>query len=360
MAIPVGLFGFYGYGNFGDDLMSVIIAMYLTEKGFEPLIHGSGCEYAEQQGFQTVETVEELIQRTKAIVFGGGGLLVSWKSSHLAQQYRQFNENMEHHQRQAKTLLSTAKRQGVPIFAISVGGDGSCPQQIVPEYKQKVLEASTFITVRNKEDVKLLRKSGTPGVYLPDIAWLTSSIFPLNHTKDTKVRIGIDMYVSNLQEQRAWYIPRLVQALTLRYPDIDFVFIDTTNSNKAASGASHWPCLKSNSTMYQFHDLGTDLTQITSLDLLISTRLHLGVVCLSYGIPFISLFGEKKTKLFMKNTGILEYFFNNRSLTHLLGLLFRRKRLLHLIKHWQVPHRDMFIRQSRKNLDLLAEKLHCI
>ena len=198
MSAPrIGLTGFYGHGNFGDDMMAVLFGLALREAGMPFCVYRLCRPYAERYGFEVVTSPAELLESADVLVWGGGGLLVSWPDL----MYRVLFRGAA---RDFTKIVKGALDRGIDLLACSVGGDGSCPSTLTPNFKELFVRASKFITVRNPEDLQILRRTGTPGAYYPDIMWLACDRFPATGRRRKGFRIGIDLYPSNLVRQRAW------------------------------------------------------------------------------------------------------------------------------------------------------------
>ena len=75
--LEVAVFGFYRYGNFGDDLAAAIFCRRLKELGVGVRVYGLCEPYAVAFSLTVTETVEDLLDGVDMFLFGGGGVLVS-------------------------------------------------------------------------------------------------------------------------------------------------------------------------------------------------------------------------------------------------------------------------------------------
>jgi hypothetical protein len=221
----VGLVGFYGHGNFGDDLMALIFGLFLRRIGVSFSVYRLCPPYAARFGFSVAQSAGELLESAGVLLRGGGGLLVPWPNLTYHVLYPRVSS-------QYSRLIGTALRHGVPLLASSVGGDGSCPQKLTPSYKQIFVQSARFVSVRNPQDLTLLHRLGVPGEAYPDIVWKASEYFPIRPRKRGGLRIGMDVYLSNLLRHSAARLLPLLFALTRERRDCEFVFLDTTNRRK--------------------------------------------------------------------------------------------------------------------------------
>ncbi len=323
----MALFGWYGFGNFGDDLMAVIFGLFLQQKNIDFSVYRlCGC-YAEEFGFDVADTVDELLRGKNLLVYGGGGRLNS--SSKTRPRLIKFANELSQ-------VLDAAEKRKIPVYGFSLGGNGIYPEKLSPPGIQDLLEKAEYISVRNHEDTKLLNMGKTRGDFFPDIVWQTPAFFPVEKQKNTRPRIGINLFYG---QKIPRLLPSLIHIITWLRKDIDFIFIDSVNQCRSRKRAVQCRNTRQNTTNYAFHILPEDIGLITSLDLLISSRLHLGMVCMSYGIPFISLCGEKKTRLFMKDTGLIHLCFKPGQILDFMLLMLSKKELRKLINEFEVPDR---------------------
>ena len=326
--LKVALFGFYGYGNFGDDLMAVIFGRFLRDKGAEVSVYRFHQPYAERYGFNVACSLSELLGGKDLVVVGGGGAFVPSKES---------RPPLSESGQDLVRLIEQCKTRRIPVYALSVGGSGACYRELMPPYKRALLRSAEYLTVRNPEDVELLESASAKGDFYPDVVWQTPAFFPIKRQTNRRIRVGINVYLPNLAARMGCYVLPLIYLVTGVRRDLDFVFIDTHSSDYGKFRAVGMIGGARNCNDYAFSDIRTDLELLASLDLMISTRLHAGLVCMSYGIPFISLFGERKTFLLMKNTGLIHMYYDHWRIFDLISLMLGRKKLAGLTSGFRVP-----------------------
>jgi polysaccharide pyruvyl transferase WcaK-like protein len=309
----VALAGFYGAGNFGDDLSASLFGLALRRLGIPFSLYGLCEPYVARFGFDRAATIEELLDTSGAFVWGGGGLLISWSRLTYRVLYPSAASGLDR-------LVRAVLERDIPVLLSSIGGDGRRLQTLTPAYRARLVEAAQSVTVRNPQDVALLEAVGQRARYFPDIVWGLSRVLPMERRRSARPRIGFDLYPSNLVRQGALrLLPRLQAAVNAR-PECDFVFIDTTNAScrkyRGLAGVIRGP----NVSRYQFRDLDEDLAFVASLDAVFSSRLHMPVVAMQYGVPALSVFAEPKTRMLFANLGLERYSFH-RGRTSELGVL---------------------------------------
>ena len=326
----VALAGYYGRGNFGDDLMAILFGFSLRQLGADFTIYKLNPHYADRFGFTTAESAGSLLESAKLLVWGGGGLLVSWSSLSYEVLFPGIS-------REYGILIETARNMDLRVCALSVGGSGDLPKKLVPDYKQALVNAADYISVRNPQDLSLLKENGVRGDYYPDVVWQTADYFPVLPRNRGTARIGIDLYFSNLTRRRALYILPVLWRITRKRRDCEFIFLDSTNARVRPYRGLGRLIRGVNVRTYQFGDMDTDLAFLASLDLLVSSRLHTTMICMGYGVPVLSLFGEKKTNLMMNNLGLACCSLSHRRVPYFASLLTQRARLTEFLQQFPFP-----------------------
>ena len=340
--MKIALFGNYNDHNFGDDLMAVIFGRFLQQSNVEFSVYKLCRQYAEPYGLHVADSIETLLEGKDLLILGGGGMLSD--GAETSAQY----------QADRCRLFELAQQRDLPIYGFSLGGSGRYPQPILP-FQQLFLQAAHYISVRNPEDVHWIKqiKPNLQMDYYPDIVWQTSACFPKQRTQHRRLAIGIHLHVTPLIRRRAIYVPVLLSAIVRLRRDIDFVLIDITGKRENMFRLTKWFGHGPNVRYYQFDRLTKDLDALSSLDLLCTTQLHTGVACMSYGIPFISLFGHPKTKLFLDNLQLSSLYYEHRHMPALCSLLLSSRRLSNFLDTFKVPDIDRLQRASLGHLEML-------
>jgi polysaccharide pyruvyl transferase WcaK-like protein len=296
----VALAGYYGAGNFGDDLAAVLFGLALGRRGVPVRVYGLCEPYARRFGFETASSPAQLLDGAGAFVWGGGGLLVSWPSLTYRLLYRSAASRLD-------ALVREVEARAMPVMLASVGGDGRPVTRLTPAYKSRLLAAARWVSVRNAQDVDVLAAAGRAAECFPDVIWGLGTEIPLSRRRADRPRIGIDLYPSNLVRQRALHLLPRLHTLVRARPECDFVFLDTTNASctryRGLAGIIRGP----NVHRYQFRDLDADLALVGSLDVVFSSRLHVPVVAMQCGVPAVSVFAEGKTRMLFRNLGLERY-----------------------------------------------------
>jgi polysaccharide pyruvyl transferase WcaK-like protein len=343
----VAIFGFYAYGNFGDDLMAMIIGRRVQALGCDVTVYRLCEPYARELGCVVADTVEDLIRDADLLVLGGGAGLTDVGADRAVLGQR---AHVTSYRSERQRLLRMATERGVPSVALSIGGGNMIADRPRERFDHTVQDHCRFVTLRDPDELGLLERSGKTGSLYPDIVWQTAATFPRTKPRRERLRVGFDLYWSNLLYQSAIYLPTILGAITLARRDVDFIFIDTTSACRNRFRAVHPFVPRANVSRYQFQHPNADLDFIASLDLVVSSRLHLGLAAMSYGIPFLSVFGEPKTILMMRAAGLGSQLHRHRDVPRLVRTLARSEHIERIIAEFEQHDTGSLIAASAGHL----------
>jgi len=323
----VGLFGNYAGQNFGDELMAVMFAKTLQSLGISFTVYGLGVHYGERYGFPVVSSATELVRMSDVIVAGGGGHLQPHRgiSSHFASEL--------------DALLNTCNDRSIPILCFSIGGAGLPLEKLRPPGRRQLLERAEWCTLRLRSELPLLLHAGTAGTHHEDVVWMTSLFFPLLSGKAQvcgRPMIGISMYpVGKIyQKLQTGFFHVLVRMRS----DCDFVFFEVKSASKGKNANQALRPYKTlnlpNCRFYKFESVENGIGFLSTLDLLLTTRLHVLIAAMSYRIPCVSLLPRPKTVVCLQELGLEAFCWTGRRLWKLVYLFipYLLKRLLRSFK----------------------------
>lgn len=346
----VAVAGAYRNGNFGDDLMATITARWLHNLGVEHQLWGLCEPYHQDFGFDIRRSADSILAGADMLVWGGGGFLIPQRQSTFRRLFSHgWNER-------AADLLTSAVHRQIPTYAISVGGGDQdvAPRDFLPA-KRSFLEKMRGMTVRNQSDLQIARPFNVPAQYFADMVWLTSTEFPMPPRDPGVRRIGIDVYFSNILAQRSLGLLPLLMRVTAARPDLEFILMDGTNRSVKSYRGLGLLITGGNVHRYQFQHLTADLRLLSSLDLLISSRLHTVVTALSYGVPAISVIGEGKTRVMLKQIERPQLVYGNDRLDELEALLTNPAALESFVEKFPYPDLPALQKSALGHRHRLAE-----
>ena len=342
----VALAGFYHAGNFGDDLYAILFGWALQRGGIPFSLFGLCDPYASRLGVERAPTLAGLLDGADALIWGGGGLLVSWAPLTYRLLYPSTVPRMNR-------LVGEVIRRRLPVLLASVGGDGRPPHDVKPAYRARLLGAAQSITVRSPQDADLLRAAGRDAAQYPDVVWGLSQHITVPRRQGPRMRVGIDLYPSNLVRQRSAHLLPRLQAAVSRRPDCEFFFLDTTNATRKGYRGLAGIIRGAHVRKYQFRDLDEDLAFIASLDVVLSSRFHTPIVALQYGVPAVSMLPERKTQIAYANLGLDRYCFRQERAHALLETMSDREAFDGLVRGFGFPDVARLGRESAGHFEVL-------
>lgn len=357
----VGLIGFYGVGNYGDDLMASLCAVHLVEHDFPCTLFSLGepgrdsleSPAFERPGIHITRNPHELVRDADILIWGGGALLVSWNRRRFWRRFAGVADKLY-------GLVQLARQKGLVRCAISVGGDGGTDTRLFPAYKGLFLEGARHGSVRNPSDLALLSALGVEGQVFPDLVWRAGSPAPRRRRPGDRLRIGLDVSLAHLAGRRALHFAALMQTLAWRCPHHTFVCVNSTHRSVHPSTVFDRWIRGNNVEHYQFHDLNADASMLATLDLMISSRLHVPVVCLGHHVPVVWTFCEEKTQIFLGTMGLGAMNFGHGRLWELARMLASRDRLDAFLAGYPFPDSASLFRASGGHLQQLIANVRAV
>lgn len=132
--IKVGLVGFFGWGNFGDELFVKVFEQWLGDDYELKILNDLTCKP------YFTRPVQEVVSEVDAIIIGGGDLIIPWSVSDLYWK----SEYLEK-----------------PVFIVGVGVPTWRQKNIdvIKKYKNFLMHSNVkFINVRDKESANWIKK----------------------------------------------------------------------------------------------------------------------------------------------------------------------------------------------------------
>ena len=277
----VGIWGWFQTGNYGDELMALYVAEAYRQMGVDCLVFGLRPELAERYSLESTDEVDEFFSRIAFCVFAEGGCLVDAGDSG--------NEKGERY----SGLAAAARRHGVAVYPFSIGGNG----QEVAQPKGGLGELwgdGTFreTVVRLPGDVGLIESFGGEAACVPDMLWEASGVLgcgaPIGRKPGETLRVGVN------------FLRRLVPG----------DFCEWVESAVPAGVEVHWLAVHTERfvrgeirpdeesgrvKIFRHQDPVELLRFLGTLDVVVSSKLHVGLTGISQGATFLSCCGRPKT-----------------------------------------------------------------
>ena len=322
--MKVALWGSYNHGNFGDDAMAILFARHLERRGYQPVVYRLDRSVAATEGIAVADGLDELLRDAAVLVLGGGGLLVGdlllrrLVVSHARAFERDFT-----------VLHDALRRRRIPAIAVSIGGDGRGIRTVLPAGRRALFSDPLLASasVRLRGDVDLLAALGRRAVHYPDVLLDIATLLPTTSVarKLGRARIGI-----NLATKVAGGLRPMLLQLARANADCELVCI---GSHLPSHGFTYEMTLEGdmpNVTQEHYRSPGQMMALLELLDVLISSKLHVGVTALSMGVPFLSFGGKGKTRGFLEQVGLADSILAPADEARLLSLIASPQALLRL------------------------------
>ncbi len=283
--MKIGLFGYYKHGNFGDDLMGVLIGQHLLGKGHDVRLYGLDDGVADAAGLDTVHSVRDLVSWSDCLVYGGGGIFLEVKA----------NQALE---RDLGELIDAKLHKGVPLYAISVGGDLNSRYAHLGDHQKRLLREADFVSFRNPEDCKLADEAGVKAFEVfPDLVWTVGA-----NPSGLQRRDLISLELSGTRNKPFCYAAFALAGLISRTRAVD---VDLSIGNGQGKENSLKNALKGKAFERRQYTNVQEMTTLAQYSRWIFTsRLHFGLVGLACGSTTFLVNPAGKARLVFEHLGL--------------------------------------------------------
>lgn len=290
------------YANVGDDMQAIAFAIHIKRLGYDVKLYQLDEELAQLYDLTSVKTIDDLCRNVNLVLIAGGALLTPfrWYKRILNKAAREYEADFK------DLYNATIKYPNTKFCAISMGGDGQIrdPKTWYSRWRIAFLRSDSFIngTVRLKGDVEQMKKAFDKDFeYHADMLFRVTDYFNYKQLSQTeKIRIC-------LQFKKGRYLDEQLLNNIFQYAkdhnDIEFHFI-TTHMPKIGLKYQYIPP-KETSNIYidNYETPSQMLGLLASCDLIMTSMLHVGLMGLTVGTPFVSYRGPGKTKNFLHSIG---------------------------------------------------------
>lgn len=237
------------------------------------------------------------------IVYGWGWAFLTQKD--ISDRNKEFESDIE-------KLCDLAERNNIPLILSSVGGDENNKLNPV---RARLWKIASFTTFRNESDTNLY--SGYKNEYkiFPDVVWGVEQFFFKKKRDKCGVIIGFDKSLIN---RKIWKILLVLTSLIWKIlrREYKIVFLDTDNYLKT----KYWGSIKN------------FIEEINCVDLLITHRLHMGIVAMSYGIPVLQFMPQRKSKILFKSIWLSKMIFDDLTGLYRITVFLSQKNMIEKAK----------------------------
>lgn len=273
--IKVGLVGFFGWGNFGDELFVKVFEQWLGEKYEIKILH----DLPYKPYFS--RPVEEVVDEVDAIVIGGGDLIIPWTMSDLYWK---------------KEYLKK------PVFIVGVGVPtwGQSKPHIVERYKGFLTHENVkYFNVRDKESAVWVNNNISTDI---DVNHSADIVFALDMPQKVNAE---DKYLGIVTRDRKGtpddltQVKRLAEKAKSEGFKIKHIILGSEDVGKRDFERAADLDIEGKQLVYS-ESLDELCQEISSCTILATMKFHGTVVALDYGVPSIVLSATDKSRNLMR------------------------------------------------------------
>jgi hypothetical protein len=302
----VAVWGPNRWCNFGDDLQSVVFALHIRSLGYQPIVFQLDSSVAEEHNLLVAGTVDDLLKDVNLCIIAGGALLTPLHPAKqlLKADFRQYEKDFG-------DLHRGAKKYRTKFCAISMGGDGRTRNTWFwySLSRSRFFRSEYFIdgTVRLAGDVEQMKKFGKNFTHIPDCLFSLSRFIQVSDaapkSKGEPIRIGFNFRERQIPPQ----FIRDIHEYAATHDDMEFFFA-TTHMDKVIEKHGityeYLPKKDTRNLKFMHYETPRQLIQfVADMDVFVASKLHLGLVALLVGTPFISYRGLGKARTFLRSIG---------------------------------------------------------
>lgn len=278
--LKVGLVGYYGWGNYGDEFFKDVLQAELPDLEFR-VLHG-----VDENGALNLQDLEKNIDSVDAILIGGGDLVIPYAMSSLYWQ-------------------PSFLRKPVVVYGVGVPRWGGYDQNVVMRMREFMQHpAVKRITARDQESADWISahlKPTAPVTFEPDIvcAYQHRYVVPRDRAFGLVLRYqGTDLDKPSvtliLDTVRArGYHPRVLMLSTGKTLSDDFIPLQKLDLGDA--------------DVIVRSDLASLTDELLGCDRVASMKFHGCVVAMSHNVPCLALSQANKFKNFYAQLDRLDW-----------------------------------------------------
>lgn len=302
----VAVWGPNRWCNFGDDLQSVVFALHLRNEGYFPVVFQLEQNIADAHNLEVAHTVDELLKDVKLCIIAGGALLTPL---HPVKQV--LKSDFRQYERDFGDLYRGAKKYGTRFCAISMGGDGRTRNTWFwySIFRNFFFRSEYFLngTVRLQGDVEQMKNFGKSFLYHPDCLFSLSRFIQVKTSSVKRegdpIRVGFNFRERQIPQS---FIEAIHQYAAV-HDDMEFYFA-TTHMNHVIKQYGityeYLPAADTHNLKFMSYETPGQLIQfVADMDVFVASKLHLGLVGLLVGTPFLSYRGMGKARTFLTSIG---------------------------------------------------------
>lgn len=302
--------GSYFGNNFGDVLLVSLFAERITAMGYTVTLPYADTSYRDLTGFNTGKQVA---QQAVAGVFCGGGYFGEPSNRRLVWSFRNYT-------RHVRPYLFFV-RKGLPYGVFGVGY-GPITYEPFHSLSKKIFNNAKCIFVRDMESADIAQRYGVSreiGVLSDAVISLKESDIPTQFRersdefyREAKGSYTIGVHLTNKYKNEEDFanVVSGIKKSVIKEKDCKVVFIidGKSRTNRKLKQEIDAEILKSElsikgSIIWSYENHWDLVSLISGLDMVVTSKLHVGIVGASLGVNVISIPYHSKTKRFYAQIG---------------------------------------------------------
>lgn len=278
----IGIWGFYEPNNFGDDLMGWMLANELSKIG-HIYIYRLNSDVANSANAISVNSLSAIVENSDIVVLGGGNLLAEEETW----------PDKERWNKEIGMLVEELYLHQTPLFIVSVGGNGTPlePDRLMKGVRS-LLEYPNlvFTSVRLPSDCKTVERiSNSPVRFYKDMLLDVQRQFKTHRVKQYK--IGIHAPNIHFIAKATKFLELINQISPLR---LKIVYI-SCHPRGSEYTYEYMPLNPARySELLYFEDISQFTKVLSELRLVVSFKLHVGLVSYAFGSNWINIGSHPK------------------------------------------------------------------
>ena len=285
MTKKVVISGYYGFENFGDEAILMVLSQELKKSGFDVTVFSKNPSNTSNKiGVNSVYTFDfkevfKVLKSSDSLISGGGSLLQDVTSLKSLVYYL------------SVIACALFLKKNVIIFAQGIGPINNIFARFVTKL---LLKRCSYITVRDKKSCELLQNWGIKADLVSDPVW---SLDLPTHVPQNKVGIQLRSWKTLTDD----YLKKLAEAVAEKFFDNEIVIYSFQDSLDLAVCKKFGEYLKAinpelKTNVISAMSIEDTLNSFSELSFLIAMRYHACLLALKYGIPTLAISYDEKVE----------------------------------------------------------------
>lgn len=299
------LWGSYNQGNFGDDAMAQVFSRQLVALGHTVTLGNATQRLADHLGLERCGLARSEASSIDATVIGGGGLLARepWRWR-LSSTRRAFD-------RELRRLAHFHAVSGIPMFAVSVGGDGAREGRELTKgrrqaFSSALLQGATARLMSDRELVGSLAGTDIPIHIYPDVLFSLGD--GTGEPLELRDAIGVNLKRSTVD----WVLKSFDEV------GVHGRIVPLRTHTPESGHRYEVVDIAAPEDRFTYTSVEAMLRVLGSLRLLVTCKLHVALAAFAVGTPAICVAPAPKTRAQMAELGLENVAVNSAELTGLL------------------------------------------